>query len=169
MSFPESAAFFQGFRGSLFLIKSVCTTPCLGPPSVPDSDLSDILGFDYPAPYSCPPITESEIERAIQKTAPNKAPGTDGITNVVAQSFDTEVHSLGQANGEPLSQYYKQAAALVRKFGGRDRPSGSNSDSRLSAIEEAFLTTIMSAFSRGLADNEIRRKVIEALALMIGS
>ena len=54
------------------------------PPPV-QADLRDIQGYQYPEPCPLPPITESEIDRAIRRAAPNKSPGTDGITNNVLQ------------------------------------------------------------------------------------
>lgn len=54
------------------------------PPPIP-ANLSDIQGTDYPAPYPVPPITDSEVERAIKKAKPNKVPETDGITNSILQ------------------------------------------------------------------------------------
>jgi hypothetical protein len=58
------------------------------PPPVA-ADLSDITGYDYPMPYRCPLISKAEIERAIRKPSPNKALGTDGITNGILQKFWT--------------------------------------------------------------------------------
>ena len=46
-----------------------------------NADLSDINGYVYPPPIECPEITPTEIERAVRKAAPNKAPGTDNIPN----------------------------------------------------------------------------------------
>ena len=56
----------------------------LFPPPV-QADLSDIRGYDYPTPCSCPPITDSEILRAVNRASPNKAPGPDGIINSILQ------------------------------------------------------------------------------------
>jgi hypothetical protein len=44
-------------------------------------DLSDIKGYEYPPPIECPDITIPEIEKAVRRAAPNKAPSADGITN----------------------------------------------------------------------------------------
>jgi len=41
-------------------------------------------GFDYPAPkFPYSPITNSQIEHAIGRLSPYKAPGADGISNAV--------------------------------------------------------------------------------------
>lgn len=48
------------------------------------ADLSDIEGYEYrDSPIRWEPIKMSEIRQAIGRTAPNKAPGMDGITNQV--------------------------------------------------------------------------------------
>jgi hypothetical protein len=52
------------------------------PPSH-QADTSDIDGQQYPPAIECPNITLREIESAVRRAAPNKAPGTDGIPNVV--------------------------------------------------------------------------------------
>ena len=41
----------------------------------------DTVGYDYPEPLVFPTITAQEIEDAIRKPGPDKAPGPDGITN----------------------------------------------------------------------------------------
>jgi len=45
------------------------------------ADLTDLEDYEYPEPIQCPDITAAEIERAVRKAGPNKAPGVDGITN----------------------------------------------------------------------------------------
>lgn len=52
-------------------------------PTPPDPDLSDIEGFEYPAPIILGPITKREIRDAITKAPANKAPGVDGIPNKI--------------------------------------------------------------------------------------
>ena len=106
--------------------------------------------------------TDEDVRR-FKECLINKFPSQ--AVDTVAQSFDTEVHNLAQANGEPLHIYYNRAHALLRQFGGRDRPSTSNTNQTLSTIEEALLGTIMSAFARGLADVGSRKKVIEAITM----
>ena len=50
-------------------------------PPPPQADLSDIDGYEYPPTIECPAITTVEIERAVRRASPNKAPGADGISN----------------------------------------------------------------------------------------
>ena len=49
------------------------------------ADLSDIDHFDYLNPIECPEITSAEVEKAIRKAAPDKAPGADDIPNRILQ------------------------------------------------------------------------------------
>jgi ribonuclease HI len=59
------------------------------------ADLSDIEGYAYPPPIVCPDITIPEIEKAVRRTSPNKAPGTDGIINgILHQTLDILLPSL---------------------------------------------------------------------------
>jgi len=63
-------------------------------PPPPDADLSDMttpeqIMHPEPVPFN-PNITEQQLERAIAKLAPKKAPGPDNITNrVLKQNQDT--------------------------------------------------------------------------------
>ena len=53
------------------------------------ADLSDINGYKYPQPIEYPEITISEIDKAVHRAAPNKALGTDNITNgILHQTLD---------------------------------------------------------------------------------
>lgn len=54
-------------------------------PQPPAADLTDLNGFAYPTPLQMPPITVHEVTRAIKRVAPGKAPGPDGIPNLVLQ------------------------------------------------------------------------------------
>src|SRR5213083_1174372 len=55
-------------------------------PPPPTADLSDIPNSTYPPPVPCEiDITMTQIERAVNKTAPNKAPGPDEISNLVVK------------------------------------------------------------------------------------
>lgn len=47
------------------------------------TNLSDVNKYEYPPSIECPEITIQEIEKAIHRAAPNKAPGIDDIPNVV--------------------------------------------------------------------------------------
>jgi hypothetical protein len=53
------------------------------------ADLLDINRYEYPQPIECLEITISEIEKAVRRAAPNKAPGTDNIINgILYQTLD---------------------------------------------------------------------------------
>ncbi len=47
----------------------------------------DIPGFDYPRPYTLPPITSHEIYQVILRPSPHKAPGPTGIPNFILQQL----------------------------------------------------------------------------------
>ncbi|KAJ8579809.1 hypothetical protein M405DRAFT_699477, partial [Rhizopogon salebrosus TDB-379] len=50
----------------------------------PPSSSSVLDGFEYPAPVPTPqPIMEDQLKRSIMKLSPYKAPGLDGICNIV--------------------------------------------------------------------------------------
>jgi ribonuclease HI len=69
-------------------------------PLPPPADLSDIPNVVYPSPVPCEiEITMTQIERAVNKMAPNKAPGPDEISNlVVKKTFNTtQQHILALA------------------------------------------------------------------------
>ncbi|RMZ90276.1 hypothetical protein DV736_g2490, partial [Chaetothyriales sp. CBS 134916] len=90
------------------------------------ADLSDTEGYQYPEPCPLPPITESEIERAIRGAAPNKAPGTDGITNNVLQKvldlILPTLHQLFSAswNLGYFPQHFRQSITVVLRKQGKD-------------------------------------------------
>ena len=54
-------------------------------PPPPRVDLSDTENYEYPVPLEFPPITESEVYKAIRNMAPKKAPGRDGIPAHILQ------------------------------------------------------------------------------------
>jgi len=61
-------------------------------PPPPLVDLSDIEATDYPEPVPSPPrITLSQVEMAIEKLSPKKAPGPDEIPNVVLKKCYNEI------------------------------------------------------------------------------
>ena len=55
-------------------------------PPPPQADLRNTIGCEYPEAIMCPEITPAEIERAIRMASPNKAAGTDEITNNIIQT-----------------------------------------------------------------------------------
>ncbi|KDN71155.1 putative zinc knuckle, partial [Colletotrichum sublineola] len=54
-------------------------------PPPPEANLEDINNESYSNQIALPPITQSEVEEAIQEAASLKAPGPDGITNMALQ------------------------------------------------------------------------------------
>ena len=71
------------------------------------ADLSDIDGYEYPPPITCPEITETEIKRAVRKAAPNKTPGTDDIPNgILHQTLDIILPTLLKLFNTCLRQGY---------------------------------------------------------------
>ena len=90
------------------------------------ADLSDIDGFQYPQPIECPAITREEIERAVRKAAPNKAPGTDGIPNAILHQtipillphLDVLFNSCLQQGYFPA--YFKESITVVLRKPGKD-------------------------------------------------
>jgi ribonuclease HI len=90
------------------------------------ADLSDIDGYEYPQAIECPEITSSEIERAIRRAAPNKAPGTDDIPNVILhQTLDILLPHLEKLFNTCLRQQYcpvhfKEAITVVLRKPGKD-------------------------------------------------
>ena len=61
-------------------------------PLLPSADLSDIEGANYPKAVPTPPhITLSQVETAIEKLAPKKAPGPDEIPNLILKKCYNEL------------------------------------------------------------------------------
>ncbi len=52
-------------------------------PTPPDASLEDINGTEYIDQIDTPPITLEEVEEAIRNASPMKAPGSDGIPNMI--------------------------------------------------------------------------------------
>ncbi|KAJ6117949.1 reverse transcriptase [Penicillium sp. IBT 18751x] len=69
-----------------YLSKADILRRSLSPP-VPQANTRDIDARDgrYPQPHQTPPITAKEIRDAIDRAAPDKAPGPDGIPNLAIQ------------------------------------------------------------------------------------
>ena len=95
------------------------------PPPI-SADLGDISDYNYPAPYQCPSITESEVERAVHRAAPNKAPGTDGITNGILQkTLDLLLPALCQLfnaswNMGYFPQHFRRSITVVLRKPGKE-------------------------------------------------
>lgn len=70
------------------------------------TDLTDLEGFNYPAPREDnPAITPEEIRHAIFKPAPDKAPGPDGIPHRILRLLHEDM-------AEPLRQLYNRCLQL---------------------------------------------------------
>ncbi|RDL32701.1 uncharacterized protein BP5553_09157 [Venustampulla echinocandica] len=91
-----------------------------------NADLSDIEGYQYPPPIECPDITIPEIEKAVRRAAPNKAPGVDGITNGVLQlTLNILLPSLCKLFNACLQQgycptHFKETITVVLRKQGKD-------------------------------------------------
>lgn len=90
------------------------------------ADLMDIDGYEYPQPIECPEITSSEIEKAVRKAAPNKAPGTDDITNgILHQTIDILLPCLCKLFNACLQQgycptHFKETITVALRKQGKD-------------------------------------------------
>jgi hypothetical protein len=90
------------------------------------ADLSDIEGYAYPPPIECPDITTPEIEKAVRRSSPNKAPGTDGIINgILHQTLDILLPSLHTLFNACLQHgycptHFKDTITVVLRKPGKD-------------------------------------------------
>ena len=90
------------------------------------ANLTDINDFVYAPPIECPDITHAEIERAIRRASPNKAPGLDGITNgILHQTLDILLPSLQALFNACLQQgycpkHFKDAVTIALRKPGKD-------------------------------------------------
>jgi hypothetical protein len=91
------------------------------------ADLSDIEGYAYPPPIECPDITIPEIEKAVRRSSPNKAPGSDGIINgILHQTLDIllpSLHTLFNAclqHGYCPTHFMDTTTVVLRKPGKDD-------------------------------------------------
>jgi len=90
------------------------------------ADLSDINGYGYPQPIECPEITMPEIEKAVRRAAPNKAPGTDNITNgILHQTLDILLPHLHKLFNACLQygycpKHFREAITVVLRKPGKD-------------------------------------------------
>jgi hypothetical protein len=92
-----------------------------------EADLSDINGYEYPLPNECPRITIPEIERAVRRAAPNKAPGNDDIINgILQQTLDILLPHLERLFNACLQQgyyptHFKETITVVLRKQGNER------------------------------------------------
>ena len=80
-------------------------------PSPPSADLSDLLNASYPAPVSTNlNITSVQMKRAIERLAPNKAPGSDEIPNhILKRCLSTlQSHILTLAQQSLITGHFPQ-------------------------------------------------------------
>jgi hypothetical protein len=98
-------------------------------PPPPPADISDLSQrIQYPLPVLCSKeITVEQIRTAVRCTAPNKAPGPDGLTNRVLQQalplIDKHLQSLAQATidvGYFPKQLRHSTTIVLRKPGKPD-------------------------------------------------
>ena len=90
------------------------------------ADISYIDGFQYPPAIECPEITSREIENAVRRAAPNKAPGTDGIPNVILHQTTPillpYLHKLFNACLQEgyFPAHFKESITVVLRKPGKD-------------------------------------------------
>jgi ribonuclease HI len=97
-------------------------------PKPPEADLSDITkDYTYPNPISTPQITKWEAKRAIDRVSPNKAPGPDGLPNLVLQRvfpiiglYLTNLFNECLRQGYCPSHFRKSITVVLRKPGKAD-------------------------------------------------
>ncbi len=98
---------------------------CFFPPPC-QADRSDIDRFQYPPAIDCPEITSREIENAIRKAAPNKAPGPDGIPNLILHQTLTlllpHLHKLFNSCLQEgyFPAHFKDSTTVVLRKPGKD-------------------------------------------------
>ncbi|KAJ3453598.1 hypothetical protein MRS44_017845 [Fusarium solani] len=99
-------------------------------PSPPEAEIRDIENAIYPDRITMPPITEQEVERAIQEASPLKAPGPDGIPNRALQLAATWIKPhLSAIFNQSLNlgycpQHFRESTTVVlRKQGAFDNVS----------------------------------------------
>ncbi|OHE90236.1 zinc knuckle [Colletotrichum orchidophilum] len=95
-------------------------------PTPPEAYLEDIENATYGEQIELPPISENEVEEAIQKTAPLKAPGPDGITNKALQVAKPWISPhLTRAFNQSLQlgycpQHFRTSTTVVLRKPGKD-------------------------------------------------
>lgn len=95
-------------------------------PSPHRADISDIDGYEYPTAIRCPEITPREIENAVRRAAPNKAPGTDNIPNgILHQTIGILLPHLLKLFNACLQEgyfpaHFKESITIVLRKQGKD-------------------------------------------------
>lgn len=75
------------------------------------------------------------------------------------KSLNQQLSKLHQRADETINAYYKRTCALMLRVGARDRLR----DEKLSLLEVSTLDSILKAFMKGLANDNIRRDTIRGL------
>ncbi|KAI3534405.1 reverse transcriptase [Colletotrichum abscissum] len=95
-------------------------------PPPPEANLEDIDNASYSNQIGLPPVSESEVEDAIQEAAPLKAPGPDGITNLALQVARPWITShLARIFNQSLRlgycpQHFRKSTTVVLRKPGKD-------------------------------------------------
>lgn len=95
-------------------------------PSPPEGENGDIEDATYPDGITMPPITEQEVERAIQEASPLKAPGPDGIPNKALQLVVTGIKPhLSAIFNQSLNigycpRHFRESTTVVLRKQGKD-------------------------------------------------
>ncbi|EPS26195.1 hypothetical protein PDE_01131 [Penicillium oxalicum 114-2] len=120
------------------------------------ADLSDIDRYAYPLPIECPDITIPEIEKAVRRSSPNKAPGPDGIINsILHQTLDILLPSLHTLFNAYLQHgycptHFKDTITVVLRKPGKDdytQPKAYRPITLLNTLGKAIETIIANRLS----------------------
>lgn len=79
------------------------------------------------------------------------------------KSLNQQLSELHQRADETIDAYYKRTCALMLRVGARDRLG----EEKLSLLEVSTLDSILKAFIKGLADDNIRRDTIRGLGARV--
>ncbi|KAJ3552838.1 hypothetical protein NPX13_g11022 [Xylaria arbuscula] len=95
-------------------------------PTPPDASLEDISGIEYAEQIAVPPITSEEVEEAIRNTSPMKAPGPDGIPNMILREalpwikiHLTRIYNHSLALGH-CPEHFRESYTVVLRKPGKD-------------------------------------------------
>ncbi len=93
-------------------------------PVPPEASLEDMENATYDEQITLPPITEGEIDTAIQETSPLKVPGPDGIVNKVLQlarpwivAHLTRIFNQSLLLGYCPQHFRQSTTVVLRKLG----------------------------------------------------
>ncbi|KAI0995489.1 hypothetical protein K3495_g12690, partial [Podosphaera aphanis] len=94
----------------------------------------------------------------VKSALEERFPGS--VSDHTELSVQSEVENLRQGSDEPLAAYYSRTAKLLNRIRGRDRPRSESTGTPLTGPEEFTLTTIITAYTRGLYDEGLRKEVV---------